>query len=148
MWQQNRGREKKKKWFVILLTCAVLMSYGIFFTERIVKPTLVSIGEIKAKSMMVQTVNEVVREKYQSSRDFEDLLDIKTDDTGKVTLVQANSAAMNRLSYTLAWEIQQRLKKWVKSGNRTYRDNSRQSNPFPHGTKSQAEGFALRNHEN
>lgn len=111
MWQQNRGREKKKKWFVILLTCAVLMSYGIFFTERIVKPTLVSISEIKAKSMMVQTVNEVVREKYQSSRDFEDLLDIKTDDTGKVTLVQANSAAMNRLSYTLAWEIQQRLKK-------------------------------------
>jgi sporulation protein YunB len=110
MWRQTRGREKKRKWFVILLTCAVLMSYGIFFTEKIVKPTIASIGEIKAKSMMVQTVNDVVREKYESGDGFEDLLDIKTDESGKVTLVQANSGAMNRLSYALAWEIQQRLR--------------------------------------
>lgn len=110
MWRQTRGREKKKKWFVILLVCAVLAGYGIVFMERIVKPSIASIGEIKAKSMIVQTVNEVVRQKYESSKDFEELLNIKTDEAGKVTLVQANSGAMNRISFALAWEIQQRLK--------------------------------------
>ncbi len=110
MWRRTRGQENKKKWFILLLICGVLLSYGIFFTERIIKPAIASISEIKARSMIVQTVNDVVREKYQSESGFENLLDIKTDEAGKVTLVQANSAAMNKLSYNLAWEIQQRLR--------------------------------------
>jgi len=110
MWRQDRGQQKKKKWFLLLLACAVLMGYGLFFTERIVKPAISSIGELKAKTMMIQIVNEVVREKYESGSNFGDLLDIRTDEAGKITLVQANSSAMNLLSYDLAWEIQQRLK--------------------------------------
>ncbi len=108
--KKNRGRENKRKWFVLLLICAVLITYGLFFLEKNVKPAIASIGEIKAKSMMVQTVNDVVRKKYELSGGFDDLLDIRTDTEGKVTLVQANSAAMNKLSYDLAWEIQQRLR--------------------------------------
>lgn len=93
-----------------MLICTVLIGYGVLFTDRVVKPAIASIGEIRAKSMMVQVVNEVVREKYETGNGFSDLLDIRTDEAGKITLVQANSSAMNRLSYDIAWEIQQRLK--------------------------------------
>ncbi|NLT48576.1 MAG: sporulation protein YunB [Clostridiales bacterium] len=110
MWRQDRGQQKKRKWFILMLICAVLIGYGILFTDRVVKPAIASIGEIRAKSMMVQVVNEVVREKYETGNGFSDLLDIRTDEAGKITLVQANSSAMNRLSYDIAWEIQQRLK--------------------------------------
>ena len=91
-----------------MLICTVLIGYGVLFTDRVVKPAIASIGEIRAKSMMVQVVNEVVREKYETGNGFSDLLDIRTDEAGKITLVQANSSAMNRLSYDIAWEIQQR----------------------------------------
>jgi sporulation protein YunB len=83
--------------------------FGLIFTEVTIKPVIASIGEIKASSMMVQTVNGVVREKYQENSSFETLLDFKTDSNGKVTLVQANSATMNKLSYELAYEIQRKL---------------------------------------
>ncbi|HPO05215.1 MAG TPA: sporulation protein YunB [Bacillota bacterium] len=110
MSRKSKERQRKRRCYAILLICAVLLVCGLFFTEKIIKPTISSIGEIKAKSMMVQTVNEAVRDKYDDENGFRDLLVIKTDETGRITLVQADSAAMNKLSYDLAWDIQQRLR--------------------------------------
>ena len=60
--------------------------------------------------MMIQTVNEAIREKYRQYDNFESLLNIDVDENGRVTLVQTDSAVINQLSYDLAWDIQQRLK--------------------------------------
>lgn len=105
-----RDYRKRKKYYIILLICTVLLGYGFFFTGKVVKPAIASIGEIKAKSMMVQIVNEAIREKYQQYDSFESMLNIDVDENGKVTLVQTDSASINQLSYDLAWDIQQRFK--------------------------------------
>lgn len=110
MGRLQRERKRKKRIFISLLLSFVLLIGGFYFTGKIVKPAIESIGEINARAMVVQTVNEVIRDEYTSRGGFEDVLNISTDAVGKVTLVQANSAIMNRISYELAWEIQREIK--------------------------------------
>lgn len=110
MARKNRKGHRRKHFGVLLLICGVLVIYGFFFTEKIIEPTMASIGEIRAKAIMVQAVNDAVRDKYEAGDGFDNLLDIKTDESGKVSLIQANSANMNKLSYDLAWDIQNRLR--------------------------------------
>lgn len=91
---------------VLFITCL----YGFFFIEEVVKPAIASIGEIKAKSMIVQTINKAVRTKFLEELHSLDFLDIKTDGDGKITLIQADSIAMTELSYDLAVQIQSDIK--------------------------------------
>lgn len=108
--QAKRGREIRGRLFILLIVFLLLLGYGFIFMNRIVKPTIISIGETKAKAMLTQVVNDVVREKFTEDVQSGNLLNIKTDDEGKVTMVQADSAAMTRLSYDLAGRIQSRIK--------------------------------------
>ncbi len=108
-WQRNRRR--KKIVYLLMFLCISLLFFGLLFIGRFVRPAIESMGEINARAMVIQSVNEVIRYKYGAKEAFENLLDISTDAAGKVTLVQANSAAMNKISYDLAWEIQEELRK-------------------------------------
>lgn len=89
----------------------ILLGYGFFYMERVVEPAIAGIGEVKAKSMIVQTINEVVRIKFLEDIKSTDLLDIKKDGNGKITSIQADSIAMTELSYDLAARIQSEIKK-------------------------------------
>ena len=108
--QAKRGREIRGRLFIFLIVFLLLLGYGFIFMNRIVKPTIISIGETKAKAMLTQVVNDVVKEKFTEDVQSGNLLNIKTNDEGKVTMVQADSAAMTRLSYDLAGRIQSRIK--------------------------------------
>ena len=60
-----RGRRKKDKqnngkWFVCLVLLMVLAIYGVVFTERIVKPNVAAIAEVKVKAMITKIVNDAV----------------------------------------------------------------------------------------
>ena len=108
--QWKRGQGKNRRWFFLLVVLLVLMAYSLIFMDRIVKPTIASIGETKVSSMLTQTINDVVREKFIEDIQAINLMDIKTDEAGKVTMVQANSVAMTQLAYDLAGRIQDRIK--------------------------------------
>lgn len=108
--QERRRQDPKVKWFVLLIVLLLLCGYGFFFMERVVKPAIASVGEVKAKSMIVQTINQAVRTKFLEDIRSADLLDIKMDENGKITLVQADSIAMTELSYDLASQIQSDIK--------------------------------------
>lgn len=108
--QVKKGQCNSGRFFIFLIIMLVLSGYSFFFMERVVKPTMIIIGETKAKSMLTQAVNDVVREKFTEDIESGNLLDIKTNEAGKVTMVQANSVAMTQLSYDLAGRIQDRIK--------------------------------------
>ena len=48
MKSRIKDYRKRKKYYTILLICTVLLGYGLFFTGKVVKPAIASIGEIKA----------------------------------------------------------------------------------------------------
>ena len=108
---KNRRRQNKSlKWFIIFIILLVIFGYSFFFMVRVVKPSLSGIGETRARVMVTQAINEVVREKFMEDIESAKLLDIRTNEEGKVTMVQADSVAMTRLSYDLAARIQKHIK--------------------------------------
>lgn len=106
----GRGQARSGHLFVLMILLLILVFYSIFYAVKVVRPSIASVGEMKARSMLSQTVNEVIKETFAEEITSTELLNIRTDDNGRVTLVQADSAAMTKLSYSLAEKIQNRIK--------------------------------------
>ncbi|QOX62468.1 sporulation protein YunB [Anoxybacterium hadale] len=110
--KQRRKRDKRKsiKWFVCLVLLLVLTVYSAVFTEKIIKPNLAAIAEVKVKAMMTRIVNEAVREQFVNDADVKGLLTIKTDQEGNITYVESNTTAMNALATNLTQAVQNQYK--------------------------------------
>jgi sporulation protein YunB len=86
------------------------MFYSIFYMAQVVRPSIASVGEMKARAMLSQTVNTVIKDTFAEEINTRELLEIRVDESGRVTLVQADSVAMTQLSYALADKVQDRIK--------------------------------------
>lgn len=104
---RDQGRSGRSYVFMILLL--IISFYSIFYMAQVVRPSIASVGEMKARAMLSQTVNEVIKEKFAEEIKSTELLEIQTDNEGRVTLVQADSVAMTQLSYALAETVQERI---------------------------------------
>lgn len=89
----------------------VVCLYGAFFFAKVVKPSIASVAEMKVKAIVTQTINDAIREKFVEDINAGQLLEIKTDNEGKITMVQADTIAMNRLATDMTYRIQRKLTK-------------------------------------
>ena len=106
-YKQFNKKVKVKTYFFIALfvfIIALLFSY----IENNIKPKLRAMSEIKARLFATQAINDAVRKKIELDL-FNNLITIKTDNNGKVTLVQANSNEMNKLAVETSIEILKEL---------------------------------------
>ena len=111
MPKQRKSRNSNRiKSFFLLIFAAIFLIYGIFFTEKVLKPNMISVAEIRAKSQLTQIINTTVREKLLEDMSSADLLDVIMDEQGKVSMVQADTAAMNYLSAQLIAGAQEELR--------------------------------------
>lgn len=106
----NTNNMNKVKWFLSLVLLIVLAIYGFLFVDRIIKPSIASIAEVKVKAIITQTINDAIQEKFIIDTDIQQLLTIKTDVDGNVTYVEANAVAMNELAAALATDAQNKFK--------------------------------------
>jgi len=88
----------------------VLAVYSVIFTERIVKPNVAAIAEVKVKAMITQIVNDAVHNQFKAGAEAAELLTIKTDQEGNITYVESNTVAMNSLATKLTQSVQERYK--------------------------------------
>lgn len=110
--KRRRGRKKhlNGKWFICLVLLVVLAVYSVVFTEKIIKPNLAAIAEVKVKAMITKIVNDAVHAQFVSSANAKELLNIKTDKDGNITYVESNTAAMNSLATELTQAVQKQYK--------------------------------------
>jgi len=106
----RRGYENRWKWFLCLILLVLLAAYSAVFTEKIIKPNLAAITEVKVKAMITQIVNDSVHQQFVSDAQVKDLLTIKTDQEGNITYVESNTTAMNKLSTELTQAVQNQYK--------------------------------------
>ncbi|MDD3168378.1 MAG: sporulation protein YunB [Eubacteriales bacterium] len=102
----KRDKQNSGKWFLLLVLLMVLAVYSVVFTERIVKPNVAAIAEVKVKAMITQIVNDAVHKQFRSEAEVNELLTIKTDQEGNITYVESNTAAMNNLAAELTQAVQ------------------------------------------
>lgn len=82
-----------------LLAAAGLIAAGILFIERNLTKVVLSLAQAQARSMAVQVLNESAAELLATgSVTYDKLMNVTTDESGQVRLIQANTPEMNRLA--------------------------------------------------
>ncbi len=85
------------------------------YIDKNIRPTVVAISEIRARSVTTQAINDTIKTKIKRDINYNDLIFVKYDNDGKVTLMQANTILMNNIAAEVALEVQEQLKDISKS---------------------------------
>jgi len=110
MYLARRRRLMKLK-IVLVLTLLFTMTITTFlYIDHEIMPTVQAIGELKAQELTTRAVNQGVSMVLDQNIEYKDLIFIKEDNEGNITMMQANTMAMNRLASDVALNIQEQLK--------------------------------------
>lgn len=103
--------KKSKKSYFLIVGIFVFLIYSFTIFDRNVKPTLLALSEIKAKSIATQAINQAVQEKIKEDMKYEDLIKVSYNNDGKVSIIQANTILMNQIASEIALGVQDNIKK-------------------------------------
>ena len=101
---------KKKRSMLWIIAIIVLIVYLFRYIDKNIKPTVIAISEIRARSVTTQAINDTIKMKIRRDINYNDLIFVKYDNDGKVALMQANTILMNSIAAEVALEVQERLK--------------------------------------
>lgn len=93
----------------IIITLALALSIFIVIDQRL-KPTLLQISEVRATSIATQAINRAVSERIARTIKYEDLYMVRTDNRGRVVLMQPNTGEINRLASDTSIQVQEVLR--------------------------------------
>lgn len=100
----------KKKYFIILISTILIIVLLFMYFIKVVNPLIINSSEVKVKSLTLKAVNNAVAEVVAESVLYNDLVNVVTDENGKIVMLNANSILINKLSKELAKSAQNKLK--------------------------------------
>lgn len=80
------------------------------YIDREITPTVQAIGELKAQEITTRAINESVSLVLKQDIQYQDLISVKEDDEGNITMMQANTFLMNKVASDVALTIQDHFK--------------------------------------
>ena len=105
--KKNTGRSRKILRAIVI--GLLLLSALLLILERNLETVILDLAHARAGAIAVTYMNEAVREVMQGSVAYGDMMEVKTDDQGRVTLIRANAARMNELASATALSAQEKL---------------------------------------
>lgn len=100
--------------FIIVAAVGALAAYGL----SNLNPIALSMAEARAQQLAVEALNEAIYEVMDSSVKYGDLMQVITDSSGQITMLQANTLLMNNLASRAALAAQRNLGDLVEQGIR------------------------------
>ncbi len=123
--KKYKRRYKNRKTFVSRYIVSILVTllaiYGFILVDRRIKPTVLTIAEIKAKQIASEAINESINDKITDDIRYQDLYFIRSDGEGNITFMQANTILMNKLAAEVALTVQQKMEKMGSEENNSIR---------------------------
>lgn len=102
--------QKRRFSFLPGLIFALLLLIGcVLHLERNLTQVILSLANARARTLAVQALNEAVEETIRDGVSYDELMIVQTGADGAVRLIQANTAAMNRLASQASLKAQKRL---------------------------------------
>lgn len=89
---------------IVLLAAAVYL-----LLEKSLTRVMLDTAHARANAMTVDTMNEAVRRSVQDAAVYDQLISIRTDQAGRITMLSANTARMNELAASVAIAAQDAL---------------------------------------
>ena len=108
--EAGRGHALRRALLATLLALALLLALA-----RNLSQTLLDFACARAYSIAVKTVNQAVFDTFQEGVAYEELVTVKWNEQGSVTMLQANATRMNELATRTALNAQASLN---SEGNR------------------------------
>lgn len=102
------GQMKNKKLIALFTVIFVLVSYLAFNIKKEIIPAIKTICESRAEAVALTVTSEVI-EKHMTDFKYSKLMELSYGENGKLTTISANISEMNKLSATIAKEIQENL---------------------------------------
>lgn len=107
--KQRYFRKRSKRPGLMLLGLLLFISlYTFYIFEKNLKPTIIAMSEIKARTIATQTINDAVYSKSVGEI-YKDIVNVMTDGEGNVTMVKVDPILMNRLAGETTTAIQKEL---------------------------------------
>ncbi len=88
----------------------LLLSLALYLLlQKSLSRVILDTAHARAYALAVDTLNAAVRESVADGVPYEQLITVRTDDAGRVTMLQANTARMNELAAGIALSAQRAL---------------------------------------
>ena len=88
----------------------VAVSAALFLLlEKNLEGVILDMAHARAEAMAVEYINEAVRDVMGGQVPYEDMITVRTDSSGRVTMLQANAVRMNEWATVTALQAQARL---------------------------------------
>ncbi|WP_244835221.1 sporulation protein YunB [Clostridium sp. BJN0001] len=106
--RKKTGRLKKFIIFILIISIINLIFY--FFDARVL-PHVADVSETIAQSKTIDIINETSVEILNDDFNYDELVKISRDDTGKINLIQSDTAKLNKIASSLAIKTNEKLRK-------------------------------------
>ena len=93
----------------LLLLAVLLLAASALFLERNLEGVILTMAQARVRAMAVEVLNQSVRQVMGSGKSYEELVTVRSDQAGSITMVQANAALMNDLATATALLAQEKL---------------------------------------
>lgn len=90
-----------------LLLCGFLAILAFF--NGVLGPAFSSVAELQVRTMINRSINEAVAEEFMNEETGGQLMQMETASDGQVTMLQADMAAVNRMTSGLTGRIQEKI---------------------------------------
>lgn len=108
--KQGCNKKKQKKIAIIILVIVLINATLIFFGTNI-NNVVYEYSASKIRALSVKAVNNAVSELVTNKNIYDNLVNITTDNNGRIVLIQANSIQINMLTKDLIKTSQIKLEK-------------------------------------
>ncbi|MBD3917216.1 sporulation protein YunB [Paenibacillus sp. PR3] len=108
---QSGGFHLRKRTIILLLLGLFLTSGALTaaYIDRHLGPPLMTVAELRVKQIATQAINKAISEQVANKSDFEQLIDWKTNNSGKVSGFMLNYAEHMRITSQTISTVQQTL---------------------------------------
>ena len=107
--KKNKGCGKKRSALrAAVVAVLALIALGIWM-EKNLESVILDMAYARAEAMAVEYMHEAVRDVMGDEITYQDMMTVRTDEDGRVTMLQANAVRMNELAAFTALQAQARL---------------------------------------
>jgi len=103
----KKHRRKIIQFYLLLLVTIFLLS--VYYIETRIKPTLMSICDVRAKVIATQMINDTIRQEIQKGDLEEQILLPTYDNEGKINMIRIDALTMNTISSNIAKIVQEKI---------------------------------------
>ena len=106
--QKKKGKTTRR-WLRRLIFLLLLAAALGLLLEKNLEAVILDMARARAEAMAVEYINEAVRDVMGGAVTYEDMMTVRTDAAGRITMLQANAVRMNELATVTALTAQAHL---------------------------------------